>query len=500
TQALLARTEAVCAETETSVYIVGGSIRDALLGLPIPELDVTVIGDALALGKAIAARARGTFVPLDVEHGVGRVVITGDDGNQSHLDLARMEDGSLQADLRRRDFTVNALALPLEAAHHPDWPDHIVDPLGGVHDLRHGILRLASPTAFADDPARLLRAVRIAAQRALALDPSLKSSAIASCALVDQVAPDRLRDEFMLILETPDPTEALHLMDSLGLLMCLFPEMEPMRGCQQPAEHHWDVLEHTLQAVGACQKLLARTGLPDEVLQAVPWDEKLQRRFAETFAHGFNRQAYVKLACLLHDIGKPATKTTEPSGRIRFLGHPDTGAAMAESIMVRLRFSGKAIKHVSLMVEEHLRPTQIAPPRSHNAPAEPRLPSRRAIWRYYRDLEDAAIDTLYLSLADHLAARGPEFEFPRWQRHATICSSILGSDTHQGEVRKPRLITGRDLIEQFRLKPGPRVGWLLEAIEEAAGAGEIATREEAVALASRLLGSVNRSSPHARNN
>jgi len=180
----------------------------------------------------------------------------------------------------------------------------------------------------------------------------------------------------------------------------------------------------------------------------------------------------LKLAALLHDIAKPQTKTIDEGGRMRFLGHANEGAAIAVNILERLRFSGKEVRLVEIMVRHHLRPGQM----SHNE-----LPSRRAIYRYFRDTGDAGIDILFLSLADHLATRGPQLNLDEWKEHAKLVEYVL-SQRFQEEtlVSPPKLIDGHDLINVFGMRPGPKIGELLEAVREAQAAGELITRQDAL--------------------
>ncbi|GAI02655.1 unnamed protein product, partial [marine sediment metagenome] len=210
----------------------------------------------------------------------------------------------------------------------------------------------------------------------------------------------------------------------------------------------------------------------DEVLAAAPWSAVLAQHFDLEVSSGSTRRLLLKLAALLHDIAKPQTRAINEGGRIRFLGHAKEGAAIAANILERLRFSAKEIKLVEIMVRHHLRPGQI----SHDE-----LPSHRAIYRYFRDTAEAGIDILFLSLADHLATRGPHLDLAQWQEHAQLVEYILAQRFEQGSlVVPPKLVDGHDLINIFGMSPGPEIGEFLEAVREAQASGEVATREEAL--------------------
>ena len=203
--------------------------------------------------------------------------------------------------------------------------------------------------------------------------------------------------------------------------------------------------------------------------------------FAEQIGDGADRMAMLKLACLLHDVAKPETRTVEPSGRVRFLGHHKLGAEKAARIAERLRLSRRAADYLTTLVQQHLRPSQMA------APGE--LPTRRALYRYYRDLDDAAIDTLYLNLADYLGARGPDLELGDWQEHCRVVGHILAGGTGVDDVvEMPKLIDGNDLMHMFDMGPGPLIGELLETVREAQVEGLVSSHEEATELVRSRLG------------
>jgi poly(A) polymerase len=187
----------------------------------------------------------------------------------------------------------------------------------------------------------------------------------------------------------------------------------------------------------------------------------------------------LKLAGLLHDVAKPETKTFDDTGRMRFFGHADVGAQVCGRVLRRLRFSAREVALVQTMVKAHLRPVQMA----QQGP-----PSRRALYRYFRDCGDAGIETLFLSLADHLGTVGPRVSESGWRQHVALVNYILSKRFQEEEtVSPPRLLGGDELMAELDLPPGPQVGRLLETLREAQAAGEISTREQALALARAAL-------------
>ncbi len=291
-----------------------------------------------------------------------------------------------------------------------------------------------------------------------------------------QAAAERQRDELMRILATPRAGMGVRLLDDLALLERLLPELTDSRGVEQPKEHYWDVLEHSIETVATIEFLLRIEGLrysSDEVLNPVPWSLALEEHFEQDISSGHRRKTLLKLAGLLHDIAKPQTRSIDEKGRTRFLGHAREGATVAQGMMERLRFSVREKEIVQKMIEHHLRPGQLA--------GEDELPTKRAIYRYFRDTGDVGIDTIFLNLADHLATRGPNLELEEWRRHTRSVSHVLEERFSEvSVVSQTRLINGHDLIDILGMSPGPEMGRLLEAVREAQAAGEVTTRDEAL--------------------
>src|SRR3972149_6251082 len=297
------------------------------------------------------------------------------------------------------------------------------------------------------------------------------------------------RDELMRIMATARAGEGLRLLDDLGLLEQLLPEVTETRGVEQPKEHYWDVFGHSLEAVRNLDILLDEREPGDrhwrmlwrELWGQLAWWQDARPYFREELLPERPRAAVLKLAGLLHDIAKPETKTFDDTGRMRFFGHADVGARKCGRILRRLRFSAREVALVQTMVKAHLRPVQMG----QQGP-----PTRRALYRYFRDCGEAAIVTLFLSLAEHLGTVGPRVSAPGWRQHVALVNYILTKRVQEEEtISPPKLLGGGELMAELKLPPGPQIGRLIEALREAQAAGEISTREEALALArDRLAG------------
>ncbi len=470
---LLTRIYHCLADRGITAYLAGGMVRDLLLGREVEDIDIAVAGDALEAATGIATSLGGKYVPLDEKNRIGRVVLAVSD-RKWELDFTTIQ-GGIEPDLARRDFTIDAMAIGLEEVIHEPQSPSIIDPFHGQDDLNRGIIKVVGESAFVDDPVRLLRAVRLGAELSFTVHEDTEGLVRRYAHLIDSVAGERVREELLRLLVLPHGGQHLRYLEDLGLMGSLFPEMTQTKGVTQPKEHYWDVFEHSLRTVQAVDFLL-REGdweyADEEALAAVPWSEELAQHFSSNVGHGSTRKSLLRLAALLHDIAKPQTKTVEESGKTRFLGHAEEGATAVTGIMERLRFSAREVKLVEIMVKSHLRPTQM----SHEG-----LPTSRAIYRYFRDTEEAGIDILFLSLADHLATRGKNFDLAHWREHAEVIAYVLAKHAEEEKLTVPlKLVDGHDLIKLFGLSPGPRFAEILEAVREAQAAGEVTTREESL--------------------
>ena len=471
---LLTRISRILVEQGIQSYLVGGFVRDIILGRNTDDIDIAVNTSGTDVAAAVAKALGGRYVLLDGENGVGRVVLN-DYESHWELDFATLQ-GDIFEDLARRDFTIDALAIELNKTTDMviDTKD-IIDPFHGQEDLERGIIRAVSETAFTADAVRLLRGIRMAAELNFTIDSHTEAQIVTDSNHITTVAGERIREELLRLLSVPNAGEWITYLDKTGILTALMPELISARGVDQPKIHVWDVFTHSLQTIKAVEFILRENKIDfagEEVLKLVPWSEDLRVHFSREIGNGSTRKSLLKLAALLHDIAKPQTKEIDETGRARFLGHPQDGADLSAMLLERLRFSSREIKLVELLVKYHLRPTQM----THED-----LPSQRAIYRYFRDTGETGIDILFLSLADHLATRGPELDLAQWHEHCRMVGYVLEKHAEEVILSTPlKLIDGHDIINSFKLNPGPEVGNLLEAVREAQAAGEVNSRREAL--------------------
>ncbi len=446
------------------LWLVGGAVRDAFLRrAPGADLDVAVPSGAVDLGRRVADLTGGAFVVLDAERGAARVVARG-----GQLDLVEFRAPALEGDLAARDFTVNALAVPVRELLRAGRA-RVIDPTGGLADLRAKRLRLPAARVLGEDPLRALRGVRFEAALGLRLSPVTVRAIRAAAGALGAVSAERVRDELLGVLGLPRAARTLRRMDALGLLAVILPEADAMRGCVQPAPHRFDVLEHSVRAVEAADRLLPRLAALE------PLGEELARHMAGELGGGIARGQVLKLAALLHDVSKPETRRVI-GGRTRFFEHDLVGARRARQIAVRLRLPERAGATLERLVRHHLRPMHLA------AAGEV---TRRARYRFYRDLAEDTRDLLLLALADAAALTGAS-PLAVWRRARLIRDLLSGWEEQHVAAAAPPLVRGEDVMTRFNLPPGPRVGRLLAQVREAQDLGRVVTREEALAYLDSL--------------
>ncbi len=458
------------------VLLVGGAVRDALLGQPSPrDLDFAVQGDAVALGRAVANALGASFYVLDAERGTARVLTrerTPTGGIV--MDFAVCRGPDWRADAFARDFTINAIAVNLDDGA-------LVDEANGLADLDARVIRAANEHVMDDDPVRALRAVRLSFALGMCIEPATLAQVRAASQMLGRPSAERLRDELMAILNLRDAGRAVQMLDDLNLLVPIVPEVEPMRACDQPAPHRFTVLRHTWEVMEALDSLLGDWALEiGGVRFALSDRQRLADHFGAFTVEHRTRAAVFRFAALLHDCGKPAARSTGEDGRVHFYGHETTGAALAAARARALRFSSDEVARVHTIVRHHMRANFMA--------RQAHAPTLRVLYRFFRDAGDCAPELALFAIADCVGKRGAQTAAEDCAPSAEIAQRLLGEYYARFErsVAPSPLLTGRDVIA-LGVKPGPRVGEILEAVREAQMIGEIVAREEALALAHRLM-------------
>jgi tRNA nucleotidyltransferase/poly(A) polymerase len=474
---------------ETPVYIVGGAVRDALLRQRIKDIDIAVAERGIPLARKIANGMRGAFFVLDAERDVGRALVDTPEGRLS-IDVAGFRGDSLDADLRDRDFTVNAMAVELTGDLNA-----VIDPSGGAKDALAKVIRRCNPDALARDPIRALRAVRQSVQFGFRIEPETLADVRAQAPHLLDTSIERVRDELFKLLALGRPGAALRVADRLGLLTPIIPELAPLHELQQHPHHAYDAWNHTLAVVDSLNEILqvisprrtedttAQFNLGMVAVSLDVYRKRLQEHFEQVWPDERTHRALLLLAALLHDIGKGmVTPVPDEQGHPRFRRHETVGADAAVPRLEALHLSNGERERVTALVRYHMGSAMWV---DDLTPV--------AIYRYWKPLGVAGIDLIFLTLADYLGAMGTRYDQDTWLRLLERAQTLLRAyyDERERLVDPPALVNGSDLMRELGLKPGPIIGDLLERVREGQVSGEIVTAEDALRFVRQQAASLN---------
>ena len=454
------------------VYLVGGYIRDFLLGMVPADVDFITDAPPAMLSEAVAERFDGNSFILHDEEGIYRVTLR-DGGILRTLDFSPVKGRSLREDLSQRDFTVNAMALEvgkLVGAGEVILPQDIIDTGYGWRDLAEGVLRECSNHAFLDDPVRILRGIRFRRLLDMAYEERTLNHMRKYAPLLAKAPGERVATEVLETLIFRGCAEVFAEMEELTVLFHVFPGLADTVGVPQNAYHHLDVWSHTLQTLRELERLLEDSG------SAYPGFEEMIREHLEEPLHDtYSRAVFLKLAALYHDAGKPESFSMDETGRIHFFGHQALSAEKAAAMAERLRLSRKASEYLERVVSRHM---DIG--LALGGEIGPRTPARLVA-----RLGDVLVDVVLLSTADRFATRGPLTTEEGLRRYVGFCQELLQESLRQADI--PPLVGGRDIMEELGIGEGPLVGRLLREVRARQLEGEVTTRREALELARRLL-------------
>ncbi|MBI4051526.1 MAG: CCA tRNA nucleotidyltransferase, partial [Elusimicrobia bacterium] len=443
----------------------GGYLRDQFLNKSNQDLDLAYQGPTEPYAKSLVRLLGGTLVTLDDLTQVYRLVLPVDRYPVSQIDIAKIQGKNIQEDLARRDFRINAMALPLEDRRAKIEERNILDPFGGLTDLKKKVVRLVSPQALEEDPLRLLRAFRIAAELDFKIDPTTLKEIQKQASLIKKPSPERIQMELIRLLETSGSSKWLSVMDETKLLTHLFPDLEPSRRCATVYYGSGGVLKHTLTTVERLEylfqnlkKIFSHIHSPiSSILRTTP-------------------PSILKLAALLHDVAKPKT-AKKIDGRLRFFGHEEEGGKMASRILERLRFSRAHTHVVRTAISHHLRPGNLA---------VNTIISDKAVFRFFRDLGSVSVPLLLVCWADHSSyltpkqlkkieprlGKEPEDSLPikktgilKTLRHLQVVGYLLKCYFTEKRLVAPlKLLDGNEVMKILKLKPGPQIGQILDRL------------------------------------
>ena len=448
-------------------FLVGGFLRDLFLEEESRDLDFMIEHNAIAVARTFAREIKGAFIVLDQEHGCARVAKK-HKGRVYTFDFADFRAASFKKDLLCRDFTVNTLSVDLSAWKGGPLAENCVDLCGARRDLTDGVIRMISPKAFQQDPLRLLRAFALRAKFGFSIDRATRAQMKKDRELIRDVSAERVREEIFKILESPRAGVVFKAMDRMGLLERVIPHIRVMFGIKQGGYHHLDVWPHALETLRQMEGLI----------KAFAKDEQMNGYLQKKIASNHSRKALLKLACLLHDAGKPETRQRE-GARIRFHGHEHAGKAVACGVARHLKLSTRERYALCDMVMLHLRPGYLS---------NFKRPSQKAFFRYFRDTREEAVSIALLAMADQRATCGPMTTEEDARHHDDICRGLIERYFNmQNEEPCVPLLTGKDLIRILKLKPAPLFSKILKEVEEAQATGKVCTKDQALDIARRFI-------------
>ncbi len=450
------------------VWVVGGTVRDALLGRPIGDIDLSADGDPRELAARAASLLGGSRFELSGEFKTWRVAFGAAPGT---VDIAALRGPGIEADLGLRDFTVNAIAVPL-AGGAP------IDPTGGLADLEARALRPAFAGAFEADPLRMMRAARLAAALALEPTPQARRLIVAGARRVNEAAPERRFAELRGMVAGEDPLRALELLDQLGLTETVLPDLYALRGVEQSGNHHLDTYDHTIEVLR--RWLEVERDLERYAGDAAP---AVASALAEPLADQLSRRDGIRFAAILHDIGKPATRT-ETGGMVGFRGHDRVGAEMVLELCRKLHTSRRFGQYLAALTRHHL----VLGFMTHETPL-----SRRRIWDYLTRTDSEAIDVTMLTVADRLSAQGSRVPQAAISAHLDLARQMLAEAVELGRHGPPPPLLAGNQIESLLGVGGAEIGAAVSELAAAQFAGEVTDR----AAAERHLGEWQRARQQA---
>lgn len=459
---------AVSTDIGQKAYLVGGTVRDLLMtGALGNDYDFVVNGKVSTFARAFAEKVKGSFFVLDKERDTSRVVSKA--GFQADFSAMR---GTIEEDLRLRDFTINSIAIPLEAVFTGQWPgvSGILDPLGGMRDIEGKVLRMSSAVSIEEDPLRIMRGFRFSSAFGYSMDEELASHIKRQSALLERVSAERIRAELFMVLDMPGAYKTLCRMDEVGVLKTLFHEIDEWKGFYQGGWHAHDLFNHSMKTLEAMEEVLGN------LYHYFPeYGDKINRHLGEEMEAYVTRRGLLKLASLLHDSGKFYTRTLE-GDRYRFLGHEKAGEDVSIKISRRLRLSRRSEMMLRGLTGNHMRVLGLSMLKKITG---------RAKFRFFRDADNYGPDLLLLSLADAMAT---PVEGERLEEMKGLIRRLSDYYYEEFLAVQPRpLLTGEDIMKELGIPEGKKVGLMLEELREAELLGKVSNRREAIAFLKKLI-------------
>lgn len=444
-----------CDGNNIKIYLVGGIIRDLYLGFDNCDKDIIVENtNAEVFARNLASFLNATFIRLDEENKIYRLILQ----DKKHcIDIAELMGKNIEEDLKRRDLTINSIALDLKTFE-------IFDYNNGIIDLKNKIIRGISEQNFIDDPLRMLRVYRFQATLGFRIDSRTCEIIKSHSSKIKTPAIERINYELLKLFSGEYSSNSILAMDESGLLTEFLPISQELKKVPPNLHHHLDLFMHSIEVVKQIQEIYENSS------------NDVKKHLEQIDFGGFSRLTHLKLSGFLHDIGKPDTWTIEEeTGRHRFIKHDDVGAKMLASLLKKSKFSKKQIDYITKMVKFHIYPSHVI--------SSPEL-SEKIYMRFIRKMGDDVIDIILLAMADRLSARGIEITEEVVRKNISGLSELLNFYLNIKETLTPlpKLLSGNEIMEILDIKPSRYLGKIIELLHEAQLAGDVKTKPEAISF------------------
>lgn len=435
------------------IYLVGGAVRDILLGKQSFDRDIIVADtDAKVFSAKVAEFFDGVLVPLDEENKIYRVVLP---DKLNYFDITNPVENSLEKDLLRRDLTINSIAINIRTGE-------VVDYANGLRDLQNHTINAVSEENFVDDPLRMLRVFRFSSLLGFKISDVTFDFIVKNVSMINSPAKERIEYELMKLFSGDYTYDALLLMDKSGMLEVLFPFVKELKQVPSNLHHHLDLFNHSLETVKQVGLLYENSS------------DAVKSHLNKVDFGGFSRLAHLKFAAFMHDIGKFSTWTIEQdTGRHRFIGHDEVGSKLAEPFLKYLKFSNKQIEYIKYIIKKHMYPTAVV--------SAPEL-SEKIMMRYVRKSGDNSIDNIIIAQADRLSALGPEITEDIVNENITLLNKLLDFYLSVKDSLQPlpKLLDGNEVMEILNISPSKNLGKVMNALLEAQYSGDVSTKVQAI--------------------
>ncbi len=438
---------------DVDAYIVGGFVRDVLMDKKSPDRDLIICNcDVEKFSRELSEKLNAHFIELDPINKIYRIVL---ENKIDYIDITMPIENDFEKDIKRRDLTINAIAYNIKTGE-------FIDLVGGLDDIKKKKIKGICDKNFEDDPLRLLRIFRFYSKTGFEIDESLIELSKKLYKQINVSAKERITVELLKMFEGKYCDLALLKLDECGLLEEIFPIYKEVKTIPPNSHHHLDLIHHLIESVRQVQMIYESS--PEEI-----------KTHLETIKYASVQElAFLKLATFLHDIGKPSCWTIEEdTGRHRFIKHDEIGSKLVVPILKDLKFSKKQIQYVQTLIKYHIYPSSLVSAEDV---------TDKAFMKFYRKMEGFVIDVIILAMADRLSARGEKITEEIVNKNINGLTKLLNDYLALRKDIKPleKLIDGKDIMELLKIKQGPKLGEIINALKEAQISGNVTTREEAI--------------------